>query len=94
VTVNRISAVKIFNILNINVLKFMYLNFTAVTHIFVTSSGSERLRQNQDLWQYRKCNMTWGSLSRQTLSGSGFPSSPYRVQEHFYLAFRTSLDQY
>jgi len=74
VTVTRISAVLFFNILNMNVLKFISLNFTALTHIFVTCSGSERLRQNQDLRQNRQCNMTWGSLSLQTLAGSGFPS--------------------
>ena len=77
--VNRISAELIFNILNMNVLKFMNLNFTALTHIFVTCSGQERLRQNKDLRQYRQCHMTWGSLSRQTLSGSGFPSSGWHV---------------
>jgi len=49
----KISAVSFSNILNMNNKKIKKLIFTALTPIFVPCSGSERLRQSQDLRQYK-----------------------------------------
>ena len=56
-TLRNISAVLFSNILNMKDKKNIKLIFTALTAIFVPCSGSERLRQVQDLQPFKWFNM-------------------------------------
>lgn len=56
-TPRQISAVLFSNILNMNDKKILKLIFTALTPIFVSCLGSERLRQSQDLQPFKWFNI-------------------------------------